>query len=300
MKSLRVAVLLTIVALLVPGYANAREISPFVTTAWLEQNLGNPKLVTLDVRKVEDYREGHISGAVNAFLGSWTRQNNGLLLELPADDDLLELTGSLGIQKDSLVVVVGKGETDFDRADATRVGWTLIVAGVKNVAVLDGGYRQWIKERKPISTTAVKPVPAAYKGAVDKTSLASKSYVMSKIGKSVILDNRNPGDYFGITTAPYAPKPGHIKSALNLPTPWAFDKEGLMKKSDEIKAMTEGLVGTDSSREVIVYCGVGGYAATWWYLLTQVMGFNNVKLFDGSAQEWTADPNAPLTAYSWH
>ena len=64
--------------------------------------------------------------------------------------------------------------------------------------------------------------------------------------------------------------------------------------------MATGVLGSNTSKEVILYCGVGGYAATWWYLLTQLFGYRNVKVYDGSMEEWLKEPNDPVTTYSWH
>jgi thiosulfate/3-mercaptopyruvate sulfurtransferase len=278
----------------------ARDVSPFVSTDWVQQNLENSKVVTVDTRKVEEYKGGHIPGAVSAPFGSWIVERNKLLLELPADDDLINLIGSLGIKPYSTVVVVSTADNDYSRADATRVAWTMIVAGLKNVAVLEGGYAKWLKEQKAVSTEAVSPKEEAYKGKVNKDSLASKAYVMNRIGKSVIVDNRDASVYFGVATEPFAPKAGHIGTAVNLPTPWVYTKEGALLPEETLEAMAVGVIGKDRSKEVICYCGVGGYASTWWFILTQMLGYRNVKFYDGSAQDWVMDPKAPMSAYRWH
>jgi thiosulfate/3-mercaptopyruvate sulfurtransferase len=256
--------------------------------------------VTVDTRKVEEYKEGHIPGAVSSFFGSWIIEKDKLILELPPDDDLLDLIGSLGIKPDSIVVVVSSADNDFSRADAARVAFTMITAGLKHVAILDGGYAKWLKEKRPVSSEAMVPKAVKYKAKVNREVVASKAYVMGKIGKSTILDNRDANVYFGAATDRFSPRPGHIKSAVNLPTPWVYTKEGTLLSGDDVKAMAANVVGEKKAKEVIVYCGVGGYASTWWFLLTQMLGYTNVKFYDGSAQEWTADPKAPMTVYSWH
>ncbi len=206
---------LVVLAFLMPVIARARGVSPFVSTDWLQQNLENAKVVTVDTRQVEEYREGHIPGSVNSFFGSWVVESNNLLLELPAEGALTDLIGSLGITPGSTVVVVSAADNDYSRADATRVAWTMIMAGLRNVAVLDGGYAKWLREQKPVSTAERTPKAEVYKGQIDNDLLASKAYVMSRIGKSVILDNRDANVYFGASTEPFAPKAGHIKTAVN-------------------------------------------------------------------------------------
>ncbi len=283
----------------VPAFGVTREISPFVSTDWLEQNLNNPRLAIVDIRKAEEYKDGHIPGAVNSPFGSWIIEKNKLLLELPADSDLLALIGGLGIKPNSLVVVVSTADNDYSRADATRVAWTMITAGLKDLAVLNGGYAKWLKEKKNVSTEPVVPKAEEYKAKVNRAVVASKAYVMNKIGKSTIVDNRDANVYFGVATEPFAPRPGHIKSAVNLPTPWVYTKEGTLLSADDIAKMAANVIGKDKSKEVIVYCGVGGYCSTWWFLSTQMLGYKNVKFYDGAAQEWAADPKDPMTVYSW-
>ncbi len=290
---------LVVLAFLMPVIARARGVSPFVSTDWLQQNLENAKVVTVDTRQVEEYREGHIPGSVNSFFGSWVVESNNLLLELPAEGALTDLIGSLGITPGSTVVVVSAADNDYSRADATRVAWTMIMAGLRNVAVLDGGYAKWLREQKPVSTAERTPKAEVYKGQIDNDLLASKAYVMSRIGKSVILDNRDANVYFGASTEPFAPKAGHIKTAVNLPTPWFYNREGTLLPKEKLEAMVAGVIGRDKSKEVICYCGVGGYASTSWFILTQILGYKNVKFYDGSAQEWVTDPKAPMTVYGW-
>jgi thiosulfate/3-mercaptopyruvate sulfurtransferase len=77
------------------------------------------------------------------------------------------------------------------------------------------------------------------------------------------------------------------------------ERRGLYKNADELKALVVGVAGDDPSKEIIVYCGAGGYAAVAWFVLNDVLGYQNVKIYDGSAQEWTADPGATVAEYVW-
>jgi len=287
-------VLGTICFFICPVIIHAEDLSAIVTTDWLAQNLGNSEVVVLDIRVATQYSKGHIPGSLNVPFGLWAISYQGLMLELPSDEALRNLLGKYGIQPSSKVVVVSGTETDFSRADATRVAWTCKVAGVEHVAILDGGYNQWSRDGMIVSTDVSHAAPLRYKGTIDRSSTISKSQVLNAIGKLAIVDTRTPEAYFGITS-----KKGHIKSAINLPTPWAFTSTGTFLGKQTLQAMAEGVIGTDKSKEVIVYCGVGGYASTWWYLLTQMLGYQNVRLYDGSMEEWIKDPDAPVQNYSW-
>jgi thiosulfate/3-mercaptopyruvate sulfurtransferase len=280
---------------LFPGLGFSRDILPIVSTDWLAQNLQNSDLVILDIRNSDQYKKGHIPGAINTPFENWVVERNGLSLELPSDEALRDLLGKSGIRSGSIVIVVNRNETDFSRSDAVRVAATCTIAGVRNAAVLDGGYTRWRKESRPVSTELVIDRSTAYSRTLDRSSLVSRDYVLSKIGKSVIVDTRTPEDYFGIGSSR-----GHIKSALNLPTPWVFNAEGLFNKPELLRAMAEGVIGKDTSTEIILYCDVGGYAFVWWFLLTQMFDYRNVKTYDGSMEEWIKDSNDPVTPYSWH
>ena len=109
LKAVVLAVLLVSpLALAAPVQAAARDIDPIVSTDWLQKNLDNSNLVVVDVRKVEEYKAGHIPGAVNIVYGTWAVKKGDLLNELPAIDDLADAIGSAGIDQNSLVVIVGK------------------------------------------------------------------------------------------------------------------------------------------------------------------------------------------------
>ena len=282
-------------ALAVSLFAQSRETPPVVSSDWLVQHLDNPKLIVLDIRNSETYKKGHIPGAINVPMNLWAISSGGLSLELPSDEALRDLIGKTGMETSSHVIVVNRTDTDFGRADATRVAWTCILAGIPNASVLDGGYGSWVRGKNTISTEAVHAKPGAYTGKIHRLLVVSKSGVLRKIGKAMLADARLPEDYFGIPS-----KPGHIKSAVNLPTPWVFAGDGTFREEDELRAMAAGVIGANRSKEVILYCGVGGYASTWWFVLTQILGYQNVKLYDGSMEEWLQDPSAPVDTFRWH
>jgi len=294
MKQLNLFWFLAALVLAPPIEGRARDVHPIVSTDWLSQNVGNSRIVMIDIRSAAQYIKGHIPGSINRPLNLWAISHNGLALELPSDKDLQNLLGTSGINYSSIVVIVGRTETDFGRADATRVAWTCIIAGVENVAVLDGGYTKWAREHRAVSTDVSVPKPVVFSDAVNRSSVASKAYVLRKLGKSIIVDARTPDDYFGISSAT-----GHIKSAVNLPAPWIFNSDGTFKTTEDLQAMAEGVIGAGRKREIIVYCGVGGYASTWWFLLTQMLGYQKVRIYDGSMEEWIKDPKAPVSKYNW-
>lgn len=279
---------------LLPRFAPCRDLPAFVSPEWLEANLKNPGVIVLDIRNADLYKTGHIPGARNAPFAEWVTQHESLLLELPSDAAIQDLLGKLGISVESLLVVVNKTDTEWNRADATRVAWTCITAGIRNTSVLDGGFNRWLKLRMPVTAEGVVPSPDNYLHPIDRSSLVQKEELMEKLGTSIIVDARTPEDYFGITA-----EGGHIPGARNLPAPWIYSDDGTLRNAAELKAMAEGAVGGRSAKDIIVYCQVGGFASTAWFLLSEVLGYSDVRIYDGSFQQWLLDPKAPVTRFRW-
>ena len=284
---------MVIIVLLLPLTAMARGIDPIVSTDWLQKNLKNAKIVIVDVRKVEDYKAGHIPGAINVFYGSWAVKKGELLNELPPIDDLADVIGGAGIDKDSLVVVVGKTEKVPEQFDMTRVAWTLKYVGVPNAAILNGGQNQWDKEKKPLSQDLVKAKAKTFKAAVNNNLFVDKAFVLEKIGKAIIIDTRAPAFYEGKEKLPFVAKLGRIKGAVNLPVGQLYTPEGLYKDKATLAALAEKAAGKDLSKETILYCDTGKTATSWAFIMTEMLGYKDVKVYDGSSMEWLADPNAP-------
>jgi thiosulfate/3-mercaptopyruvate sulfurtransferase len=322
--------LMTVVSVLALGglltggaYAgDGRGIDPIVSTDWLSAH--SAEVLILDIRSPADYTAGHIPGSINEpFVTAFDPTCRGpssnwiigstdcLWLQLPKKEDLFKTIGDLGITKRSWVVIVtapNPGEPPYyGLANATRVADTLIYAGVKNVAILDGGYPKWVAERKPTSKDVPKVTPITYNNKVNKEMFVSIDYVRKRTGKTILIDARDAEVYFGVAIEPFAPKEGHIPHARSLPTPWMWQE---LKTEDKtytyytykdkkiLKAMASGVIGRHRDKEIIVYCGVGGYASSWWFVLTEIVGYKNVRIFDGSAQEWVMK-KYDMVPYEW-
>lgn len=296
MKQLKTCALMMVVfALLIPAAVMARGIDPIVSTEWLDKNLSDAKLVIVDIRKVEEYNAGHVPGAINIFYNIWAPGKGDMQNELPADDDLKDALSSNGIAADSKVVVVGKTDTPPDKVNVTRVALTLLYAGVNDVAVLDGGFNKWTADGKKVSTDAVKPKSKTYKGKFNKGLFIKKEDVAAKVGKAIILDTREPAFFSGEKKLDFVAKPGHVKGAVNLPTmSLIFNAEGTYKAAADLKALAAKAAGEDTAKEIIVYCDSGRVASAWWYLLREVLGYKDVKIYDGSFQDWAKDANLPV------
>jgi len=216
-----------------------------------------------------------------------------LLNELPPLDDLMDKIGRAGIGKDSWVILVGKTEKLPDRFDMTRVAWTLKYVGVENTAILNGGQDQWVKDKMPLSQDMVKATMKPYKASVDKNLIVDKQFLLAKLGKAVIVDTRGPTFFAGKEKLPFVPKTGRIIGAVNLPVGALYTQEGLYKDKAELAALAEKAVGNDRNKEIILYCDTGKTSTAWAFVMTEMLGYKDVKIYDGSFMEWAADPNAP-------
>lgn len=274
--------------------AFAGDLPAIVSTDWLEKNLKNDKLIVLDVRKVEYYQEGHIPGAVNDFYRAWSFKKADLSAEVPDMDDLFDLVGSAGIRPDSHVVVVGKMDTWQERVHIARVACTLNYAGVADVSLLDGGHIKWAREGKPESKKTVKPKPITFKGQINRNIFVKKDYILKNMAKILLVDVREPAFFTGQKKAEVATKAGRIPGAVNLPTSWIFEKDGTFKQKEEMESLAASVIGKDREREIITYCDTGTCCPTWHFMLKEVLGYKRVYLYDGSIEEWTADPGAPV------
>jgi thiosulfate/3-mercaptopyruvate sulfurtransferase len=272
----------------------AANVEPLVSPDWLSKNLSNSKVVIVDIRKAEDYKENHIENSINILAKSWITKKKEILNELISDDDLKDLIGDAGIRRDSIVVVVGSIGAPLDLVSAARVAWTLMYAGVKDSAILNGGIEKWVKEGKPLTKTIVKPKAKPFTPKFDKTVLVSNDYVLKNLDKAVIVDTRPPEFYTGEKKQTFVERAGHIKNAKSLSWGALLNEDKTYKSKDEIEKIMTPIIGTDKTKTIIFYCDTGMFAAPAWLLAYNLLGYNNAKLYDGAAQEWAADPNAPM------
>ena len=293
LKTVALAVLFILPLALAAPVQAARSIDPVVSTEWLQKNLDNKDLVIVDLRKLEEYKEGHIPGSINVFYGSWAVKKGALLNELPDADDLEDVIAEAGIDENSLVVLVDKVEKVPDQFGMTRVAWTLKYAGVTNVAVLSGGLTQWEKEKRALSKDMVNPKSKDFEAKWNKNLFVDKATVTAKLGKAIIVDNRAPAFYEGKEKLEFVARTGRIKGAVNLPVGQLFTPEGLYKDQATLAELAKKATGGDKDREYIMYCDTGKTCTSWAFIMTEMLGYKDVKVYDGSSMELLADPNAP-------
>lgn len=267
-----------------------------VTTQWLAEHLGEPGLVV--VESDEDvllYETGHIEGAVKI---DWhTDLNDPVLRDYIDGARFAELVGSKGIGRDTTVVIYG----DKNNWWAAYALWVFSLFGHDDVRLLDGGRAKWEAEGRPYTTVVPQPAPVDYP-VVDRDDSklrAFKDDVLAHLGNPLI-DVRSPEEYSGErTSAPAYPeegalRAGHIPSAQSVPWARAVAEDGSFKPLAELDAIYRGEAGLRDGDSVVAYCRIGERSSHTWFVLQHLLGFENVRNYDGSWTEWGSAVKVPI------
>jgi thiosulfate/3-mercaptopyruvate sulfurtransferase len=268
----------------------------------LVARLGQPDLVVLDIRSDgygggrAAYDAGHIPGAVHSdyVADGWRQQKGAAAGLLPDPERLSALFGRLGIEPDHHVVVVPAGLSSGDFSVAARIFWTLRAAGHRRLSMLDGGHAGWVASGRPVESGAPPSLqPSAYPVALEPSVRATLEEVESALreNSAVLVDSRGPKSFTGDEKSPQAARAGRLPGAVNVEGAQAYDREGNRLKG---RAELERLFAPVQDGQTIPYCNTGQAAATDWFVLSEVLGRPDVKLYDGSMSEWTADPSRPV------
>ncbi len=276
------------------GYANPDVL---VTTQWAADHLDDPKVRI--VESDEDvllYEIGHIPGAV---MLDWHTdlqdQVNRDFIDKAAFEKLLS---DNGIANDSTVLFYG----DRNNWYATYAFWLFKYYGHADARVIDGGRAKWEAEGRPYTREQSKPAPAKYIAKdADDSIRAFRDDVLGvvKNGGGDLIDVRSPQEYTGevIHMVGYpqegAQRAGHVKGARNIPWGKAANTDGTFKTADELKALyaAEGIEG---DKNVIAYCRIGERSSHTWFVLTYLLGYDNVRNYDGSWTEYGSLVNVPI------
>jgi thiosulfate/3-mercaptopyruvate sulfurtransferase len=267
-----------------------------VTADWLEQRLGQPGLVV--VESDEDvllYEIGHIPGSVKV---DWhTDLNDPVQRDYIDGAAFAELLSDRGISRDDTIVIYG----DKNNWWAAYALWVFTLFGHSDVRLLDGGRDKWIGDGRPMTTDAtVRPrtqYPVVERN--DSVIRAYKEDVLAHLGKPLI-DVRSPEEYSGErTTAPAYPeegalRAGHIPTAKNVPWSQAVAADGTFKPLDDLSSVYRDGAGLTDGDEVVAYCRIGERSSHTWFVLHHLLGFENVRNYDGSWTEWGSAVRVPI------
>lgn len=263
--------------------------SNLVSTDWLEKNSKNADLVLIDMSDGLQYQRFHIPGAINLPYQVINTQVKGVSLSI-GQSQLVKILSQIGITQKSHVVIYD----DTGGLHAARLFWELEQLGHEKVSIVDGGLVKWIRENRPISAEVPKLRPAKYEPAkTGNTATADLEQVTKAVdNNTVLLDVRSEEEYLG---NPKQPRSGHIPGAR-----WwewdqgvNFDAGFVMQERNKLLSSLASAGLKDKSQEVILYCR-SGHRASSAYLTLRELGFDKVKLYDGSMKEYGQYKNLPL------
>lgn len=296
-----VAVLVT--GLVLPAAAETPEVTPLVSTEWLQENLGNDRLLILDTRSPisksgkDDYLKGHIPGAIwSEYPGYWRTERDGVEGVLPSIDKMEAVLSDLGVSDEKAVVIVPHGKSSLEFGAATRIYWTFRYLGHENVAILDGGQAAWAAENRPQETGNVVPEGDLFVAEPNEALLVATNQVAEDLGSSaVLLDARPAKQFVGQEKHKAAARFGHIPGAVNFDQDTFYDhKTNRLKSPAELAALEPASV-KDSDAPVISYCNTGHWAATNWFVLSELLGRKNVTVYDASMVGWSRQKDLPIS-----
>lgn len=266
-----------------------------VSTDWAQNNLDTPHVVFVEVDEdTSAYATGHIPGAVKL---DWrTDLQDPIVRDFVDAQQFSKLLSERGISRDDTVVLYGGNNNWF----AAYAYWYFKLYGHKSVTLLDGGRKKWELDGRPLSTDSVSRQATSYRAdAPDNSIRAFRDEVIVAIGVKNLVDVRSPDEFSGKILAPahlpqeQSQRPGHIPGAINVPWSRAANEDGTFKSDEELSALYAA-AGLDGEKETIAYCRIGERSSHTWFVLSELLGHENVKNYDGSWTEYGSLVGAPI------
>ncbi len=268
-------------------YANPNVL---VDTQWVEDHLDDSKvrIAEVDYDPKANYNLGHIP---NSVLFDWKKDiNDPLTRNILSRDDCSTLLQKAGINDSTTLILYG----DFNNWFAAFAFWVFEYYGMKNTKIMNGGRKKWLEEDRPIS----KEIPSFPMGNFKPTApnpalraFLSQVRESLELDKTKRIDVRSPQEFTGEITAPaeypteHAQRGGHIPGAVNIPWAKAVNDDGTFKSADELTKLYQ-TVGITPEKEIITYCRIGERSSHTWFVLKHLLGYPDVKNYDGSWTEW--------------
>jgi thiosulfate/3-mercaptopyruvate sulfurtransferase len=260
-----------------------------VDTQWLADHLHDPnvRIIELDMNP-NPCNAGHIPGAI-----FWNMSTDMLLPNFSMNLDTAtweKLLGNSGITNDTTVIGYG----DFP-AIGGLLFWLLKLFGHSDVRVLNGDRRKWVAENRPLTTESPTITPTQYHLQPPDPSLRAFIDDVRNFNKSdtVLVDVRTLEEYNGELFMMQPPqgnqRAGHIPGAIHLFYELALNNDGTFKSYNQLQKLY-GEHGITKDKQAIVYCAVGGRSAHTWFVLKYLLGYPNVRNYDGSWNEWSQIP----------
>ena len=261
-------------------------------TEWVANNLNNPNLKILEVDyDVENaYKEGHIPGAHMIW---WKKDINDLeTRDIINKNQFENLMSRLGVLPETELLLYG----DFNNWFAAFAFWVFKYYGFKDIRLMNGGRKKWLEEDRPLTKDVPNYPHGNFKAKdPDENIRTYLNYVSNSVnntqGSTILVDVRSPQEFSGEITAPpeypteHAQRGGHIPGAVNIPWAKAVNEDGTFKSIEELKNLYQQK-GITPEKEIISYCRIGERSSHTWFVLKYLLGYPNVKNYDGSWTEW--------------
>ncbi|QDG77921.1 sulfurtransferase [Labrenzia sp. PHM005] len=303
LKTLAVVVLAALIQLTgLTGAARALDAAPLVNTGWLHDNLEDEDLLVLDIRSPlaksgkDDYLKGHIPGAVwSEYPGYWRTSRGDVTGVLPSIEKLEASLSELGVHEDRTVILVPAGTSDLDFGAAARIYWTFKYLGHDKVTILNGGHAAWLAAGHAVETGEIVPEGDMFVAEPRPELLVSTDEVASLVGgNALLLDSRPQTQFNGLEKHDDATRFGHLPGATHFDQAQFYDgAANTLKPLDQLKTLAVE-VAASSSDPVIAYCNTGHWAATNWFVLTELLGYENVAVYDDSMVGWSRQSDLPM------
>lgn len=272
MKKTRAILFLILAMTLTPLFGQ-----DLITVDELTKSLKDANLVIISAGTDADYSKVHITGAINIPYTSFDKPGKieGLLV---SDNEMAKILSDKGVNENKLIVVYD----EFDGRFAGRMYFLLKYLGAKNVKLLDGGMEAWKKGRKPVTRNPTIMNKANFIPTANKKLLATYEEVANAAKANVVLiDTRAPGEYSGKENG----SKGHLPGAINIEYKELLDVTGALKPKADIEKIYASK-GVTKNKEVILYCNSGVRTGLHYLVLYTILGYQNVKVYDGGYNEW--------------
>ncbi|GAA2139895.1 sulfurtransferase [Glycomyces algeriensis] len=273
----------------------ARE-DVLVTADWAEENLDTPGVVFVEVDEdASAYDYGHIKGAVKI---DWKDDlQDPIRRDFVNQEQFSQLLSERGIANDDTVVLYGGNNNWF----AAYAYWYFKLYGHEDVKLLDGGRKKWELDAREVTADVVKREATNYIAKpLDWDLRAKRDEVEAAIGAKNLIDVRSPDEYAGRLLAPahlpqeQSQRAGHIPTALSVPWSKAANEDGTFKSEAELRELYVGEAGLDEDKATIAYCRIGERSSHTWFALRELLGYTDVKNYDGSWTEYGSLVGVPI------
>jgi thiosulfate/3-mercaptopyruvate sulfurtransferase len=269
-----------------------------VDTQWIYDHMNDPqvRIAEVDYNPATSYTIGHIPGAV---LFDWKQdlndQNKKDIISKEGCEDLLQRAG---VNNDTILVLYG----DYKNWFAAFAFWVFKYYGFNDVKLMNGARKKWFEEDRPVSLEVPSYPGGSFKASEPDNSIRVLIPYVKEILSSkdkILIDVRSPEEYSGkilvlpVYASEQPPRGGHIPGAINIPWDWSVNEDGTFKSREELRNIYNSMDVTNN-KEVITYCRIGERSAYTWFVLKYLLGYPNVKNYEGSWAEWANTVGSPI------